>query len=190
MHKNAIVPGSLSAVAKRDGQSLAETFLNADAVIIVDTSGSMATDDSRGGRRRYDVALEELAALQQHMPGKIGVLAFSSTVQFCPGGQPPLLGGGTDLAGALRFAKVADVEGMRFVVISDGAPDDPDQAIAVARTFKVPISTIYVGPEACPTGRDFLWQLAKASGGENVMADRVQELANKTQQLLLSTIGH
>jgi len=36
---NAIIPGSLAAIAKRDGQSLAKSFLNADAIILVDEIG-------------------------------------------------------------------------------------------------------------------------------------------------------
>lgn len=181
----AIVPGSLSAVARRDGVSLAESFVGADAVIIVDTSGSMSTCDSRGGQSRYDVALHELAKLQAHMPGKLAVLAFSSGVMFCPGGQPPLLGGNTDLAGALRFAKVADVPGMRFVVISDGQPDDERKALAVAKTYTNRIDTVFVGPENdWQGGRAFLEKLAKASGGQHIAADRVHELADKTERLL------
>ncbi len=185
--QTAIVQGSLSAVAQRDGKSLAESFLNANAVIIVDTSGSMRTCDSRGGKPRYDVALQELAQLQLHMPGKLAVIAFSDNTIFCPGGQPPLLGGGTDLAGALRFAKVADVPGMRFVVISDGQPDDEREALAVAQTYTNRIDTIFVGPENdWHGGRSFLQRLAAASGGQHIAADRVQELASKTEQLLLS----
>lgn len=188
MQQVAIIPGSLSAIAKREGQSLAETFLNADAVIIVDTSGSMETNDSRGGRRRYDVALDELAQLQAHMPGKLAVIAFSNGPIFCPGGQPPLLGGGTNLAGALKFAKVADVEGMRFVVISDGEPNDERAALAVAATYTNRIDTIFVGPENdWHGGQAFLQQLAAASGGKHLAADRAMELANKTERLLLTT---
>jgi len=183
----AIVPGSLSAIAKRDGQSLAESFLSADAVIIVDTSGSMCTCDSRSGKSRYDVALEELAQLQAHMPGKLAVLAFSDDCIFVPGGQPPLLGGGTNLAGALKFAKVADVPGMRFIVISDGEPDDERKALAVAKTYANRIDTIFVGPENdWHGGRAFLQRLAAASGGQHIAANRVQALAHKTEQLLLS----
>jgi Mg-chelatase subunit ChlD len=186
--QTAIVPGSLSAIATRDGVSLAETFVSADAVILVDTSGSMCTRDSRGGKSRYDVALQELAQLQARLPGKLAVIAFSSNVLFCPGGQPPLLnGGGTDIAGALKFAKVADVDGMRFIIISDGEPDDERKALAVAKTYKNRIDTIFVGPEHdYASGRTFLQRLASASGGKHIAADRVQELASKTEQLLLS----
>ncbi len=186
METQAIVPGSLSAIAQGQGKSLAESFLGCDAIVLVDVSGSMDNRDSRGGKSRYTVALEELAALQQHMPGKIGVLAFSSTVQFCPGGQPPMLGGGTDLAGALRFAKVADVADMRFVIISDGVPDDERAAMTVAKTYTNRIDCIFVGPEEdWQGGQVFLQRLASASGGVQVTADRAQELAQKTATLLL-----
>lgn len=190
MSQTAIVPGSLSAIAQRDGQSLAESFLNADAVIIVDVSGSMTTQDSRGDRSRYDVAIEELAQLQAHMPGKLAVIAFSDHTMFCPGGQPPdvgVLGTGTNLVDALRFAKVADVPGMRFIVISDGEPNDGREALAVAKTYSNRIDTIFVGPENdWHSGRAFLQRLAAASGGQHIAADRVQELASKTERLLLS----
>lgn len=182
---NAIVAGSIAAIAQREGQSLAETFLNCDAVILVDCSASMGAPDSRGGHTRYDVALEELAELQKHLPGKLAVIAFSDNPIFCPGGQPPFLCGQTDLAKALRFAKVADVPGMRFVVISDGQPDSATEALAVARGYTNRIDVVYVGPEMAPTGRAFLEQLARAAGGEAVTADRVQRLAEKTATLLL-----
>ena len=122
---NQIVVGSLGAIARQENKSLAETFVSCDVICIVDTSGSMASCDSRGGLSRYDVACQELAQLQANLPGKIGVISFSSTVMFCPGGKPDYLGGGTDLAQALRFTKVADFEGMRFIIISDGDPSDP-----------------------------------------------------------------
>lgn len=181
----AIVPGSLSAMAKNNNKSIAETFISCDVIIIVDTSGSMASKDSRGNRSRYDVACEELAKLQGSMPGKIGVLSFADSTMFCPGGQPYNMGGQTDLAGALQFAKVADVPGMRFVVISDGYPDSVDEALSVARGYKNQIDTIYVGPESDNSGRDFLAQLAQAHRGQAVIASRANELAAVTQKLLL-----
>jgi Mg-chelatase subunit ChlD len=187
-HKDTLVVGSIADVAAKSGTSLAETFINCDAVVLIDVSGSMDAPDSRDRRTRYDVALEELAALQQALPGKIAVIAFSSWPVFVPGGQPPFLAGGTDLAAALQFAKVADVPSgdMRFFIISDGEPDSRDVALAVARTYHNRIDTIYVGPESYPLGRAFLQQLATASGGQSVTADRVQELARVTQQLLSS----
>lgn len=182
---NAIVRGSLSDVAKREGLSLAESFLSCDCVILVDCSASMGVHDSRGGKARFAVALEELAQIQATMPGKIAVIAFSDTTAFVPGGVPPFLQGYTDLAGALKFAHVADVPGMRFVIISDGEPDDANAAMAEARKFKARIDVVYVGSEMSPQGRDFLSKLARMSGGQTVTANRVQELAAKVEALLL-----
>lgn len=189
-----IVHGSLEDVAARGAQSLAEAFVSAEAVILCDVSGSMAAHDARGGRTRYEVACNELAALQASLPGRLGVIAFSCMPVFVPGGVPPFLGGGTDLAAALRFAKVADVGGgtpgggmgMRFIVISDGEPDNAAEALHVAATYTGRIDTIYVGPEAFPQGRQFLERLAAQHGGQSVTADRATELASQAARLLLS----
>ena len=181
---NAIIQGSLSQVAKQNNQSIAESFVNSSAIIIVDTSGSMHATDSRGGKSRYDVACAELKHLQGSLPGKLALLSFSDDVQFCPAGIPFDFGEGTDLAKALKFAKVADLaSGMRFIVISDGEPNDESEALKVAKTYRNRIDTIFVGPEG-GSGQSFLNQLAKASGGQHVTADRVKELAQETKKLL------
>lgn len=183
---STIVAGSLADQARLNSTSLAESFLSAALIVIVDTSGSMGAGDSRGGKSRYDVACAELADLQHSMPGKVAVIAFSSDTVFVPGGLPPFLGGGTDLAGALQFAHVADTPGMRFVVISDGEPDDSSAALSVAATYINRIDCIYVGAESNPSGRHFLQLLAKSSGGKSVTADRAQELRSSIEALLLS----
>ena len=184
----AMVVGSLSAVAQSQHMSLAETFLSCDTVVLVDVSGSMEAHDSLGGRRRYDVACEELAQLQGRNSGKVGVIAFSDDAIFVPGGIPPMLGSGTNLAGALRFARVADVPGIRFVVISDGQPDDEAGALHEAAQYKAAISTVYVGPERDPRGRDFLARLASAHGGRSLHAAQAQELAAAVERLMLAAI--
>ena len=166
--------------------SLAESFIGCDTVVLVDCSGSMEAHDSRGGQRRYDVACAELAQLQKSNSGKIGVIAFSDSAIFVPGGVPPMLGSGTNLAGALRFARVADVAGIRVVVISDGQPDDEAAALAEAAQYQARIDCVYVGPEAAPQGRTFLERLASAHGGKQVTAARAQELAAAVERLMLS----
>ena len=103
---------------------------------------------------------------------------------FCPNGQPFNLEGGTDLAGALGFAKVADVPDMRFVVISDGQPDSEREALKMAAGYQNRIDTIFVGPEDDQRGRSFLAKLASAKGGQSVTADRVAQLSSKVQYLL------
>lgn len=188
MKSGAIVKGSLSDIATQTGGSLAEAFTGADCVILVDTSGSMGCHN-QNGMTRYEQACDELRQLQESMPGKIAVVSFSSQneVMFNPGGEPWNFGGCTDLAGALRFAKIADVPGIRFIVISDGKPDSPSDALRVAGQFRSRIDVIYTGPEEFPTGRNFLQRLAAASGGVTVTAAEAMKLADSTQQLLLAT---
>lgn len=179
-----IVQGSLSQISQQTGRSIAQSFLSARMVIIFDSSGSMAQHDGRGGNSRYEVALEELTALQKNNPGEIAVIAFSDTVEFVPGGWPPYMGGGTNLTDALQFAKRADVPDMQFTVISDGEPDDELSALGIASTYKARINAVYVGPESYPYGRDFLQRLAASSGGQYATADLCQNLAQTVQHML------
>jgi Mg-chelatase subunit ChlD len=181
---NQIIPGSLSSLATQSKKSIAETFIGADVIVIVDVSGSMADCDSRGGLSRYEVACQELAKLQNSLPGKIAVIGFSSDTEFCPGGLPYFQQGGTDMAKALKFVKIADLPGMRFILISDGKPDDENETLKIAKSFQAHIDVIYVGPESMPFGRDFLNRLAAATGGKSVTADRAKELAASVTQLL------
>ena len=178
-----IIQGSLSQVAQQNGLSIAETFLNADCIILVDTSGSMSQCDSRNNKSRYDVACEELKKLQASLPGKLALLSFSSDVQFSPNGIPFKYDEMTDLYKALKFAKVADVSGMRFIVISDGEPNNEQSALDVAKTYKNRIDTIYVGPDG-GEGQAFLKRLANASGGQGITSAKVKELASDIKHLL------
>jgi len=186
-NQNAIIQGSLGAIAQQNNTSIAESFVNADAIIIVDTSSSMGQHDARGGKSRYDVACEELKTLQASLSGKLALLSFSNDVIFCPNGIPFNYHDMTDLAKALKFAKMGDLaSGMRFIVISDGEPNSEDEALDVAKTYKNRIDTIYIGPED-GEGQAFLKKLAKASGGTNVTAEKVKELASNVQKLLLNS---
>jgi len=123
---SALITGSLGAIAQRDNMTLAESFLSADAILIVDMSGSMGAHDAPDGLSRYEAAENELRRLQEENPGKIAVIAFSDTAEFAPTGIPRRMGNGTNLTGALRFVKPADGTGVRFIVISDGEPDEPN----------------------------------------------------------------
>jgi Mg-chelatase subunit ChlD len=185
MENRSIVTGSIQDIAVSTGKSIAQLFANAEIITIVDVSGSMSERDSRGGKTRYEVACEELAQIQRNRPGKVAVIAFSSTAIFCPGGIPVFECGGTNLSGALSYAKIADIPGMNIIVISDGEPQDPEKALTIAKTYKNKISTIFVGPEDRPYGRDFLSKLAIATGGSTVTADRAKDLAENIETLLL-----
>ncbi len=183
----SIVAGSLSDVAQRKGESVAESFMQADTVIVVDVSGSMDTCDSRDGLSRYTVACQELTHLQASLPGKVAVVAFSEAVEFVPGGVPSFMGKGTALHLALEFVRIADGT-VGFIVISDGQPDDPASCLRIARTFRSKIDCVFTGPEGdLYGGAAFLRQLAEASGGQYVLAAQAQELAKKVETLMLGS---
>lgn len=163
---NAIIPGSLSAISQATGGSLAESFMQCDMIILADMSGSMGANDAPGGKSRFDAAEAEIIRLQKDNPGKIGLIVFSSTVEFCPAGIPRRLGGSTDLKRGLEFIRPVDDTGVQIVLVSDGVPNDPEGALKVARQFKTPISACYIGPEDDREGgRAFLKKLAQATGG-------------------------
>lgn len=180
----ALVKGSLSDTA--NGKTLAESFLNADAILIVDMSGSMACEDAPGGIARWDAAENELIRLQEENPGKLAVIAFSSTAQFCPDGKPIRFGGGTDMARALQFVKPADGLGVKFILISDGEPDDRKETLRVARSFESKIDTVYIGPEG-GSGQAFLAKLAQVAGGMAATSEAPGLLADNVTLLLRAT---
>jgi len=182
-----IVKGSLASTSAKNKTSLAETFIGCDAIILIDISGSMTSHDSRGdGLSRYQAACEELAHLQATHPGRLAVIEFNNITQFVPGGKPGRPYGGTDLAGALKFAKLADVTGMVFFVISDGRPDSERDALDIAATIKARIHTIYVGPEGS-IGQAFLKRLANAAGGKFAVDHGAMKLAETTERLMLES---
>jgi hypothetical protein len=179
----AIVPGSLSAIAKQDGKSLAESFLSADAIVLVDVSASMSDRDAAGGElTRWEAAKRELERLQASLPGRIAVVSFANEPQFCWGGTIPRASGGTYLVKALHFIKPADGCGIKIILISDGAPFDPDDVLALARTFETQIDCVYIGPKG-DSGEAFLRRLAAATGGQS-STTAAADLAPKIAGLL------
>lgn len=179
MSDTQLVYGSLQDVAQREKKSVAYAFLSVDALVMLDTSGSMMMADCQNGQRRYDSATEQLIRLQRDQPGKLGIIAWNDFARFCPGGIPTTPCGGTDMAGVLRFVRPADNTSIKLILISDGEPDSEDEALKVAGQFRSKISTIYVGPES-GYGREFLRKLAMATGGVSV-SQSVADIANLQQ---------
>lgn len=184
MTNRGIVPGSIAAIANRDGMSLAESFLNCEVIVLIDQSGSMSARDAPGGRSRYDAAEAELMHLQRQHPGQVAVISFSDDVKFCPGGVPGRDGGMTNMAGALDFAHVAD-GASQIVLISDGQPNSEGATLTAARRYRHPIHTIYIGPED-GDGRRFLARLAAETGGRVLESDGPGLLAAGVNQLFLT----
>ena len=183
---NAIVRGSISDMAKKRSQSLAETFLNVDAIAVVDISGSMGANDAPGGLSRWETANKHLTHLQGKYPGKIALVEFHSYVSFRPDGKLSSPDMTTALHDALEFVHIADDTGIKIIVISDGMPDNPGAALEMAQKFKSKIDAIYCGAEDdYEGGRSFLQKLTAATGGKIVTSDSPGMIEDGLETLLL-----
>jgi hypothetical protein len=162
-----IVYGSLGYL-EQQGKSIAESFLSVDAIVMIDISVSMQAEDCQNGQMRHTVACDELRRLQRQIPGKLAIVEWATNHAFCPGGAPsPPNGWSTNMAGVLAFVKQADDCGIRFILISDGEPDNEQEALDQARRFKSKIDCVYIGPEG-GKGADFMRRLSALTGGQSV----------------------
>ena len=184
---NSIVKGSLSDISVSQNISLAESFLNCEALILLDLSGSMESADTPTGETRRKVATEHLIKLQKSHGGKVALFSFADYIVPCPSGLPQDCGGSTNLHKALEYLKQYDDAGMKIIVISDGSPNDPEKCLKIASTFVNRIDVIFVGSETdYDRGRKFLEELARVTGGKSVKSDAPGELFNQAQTYLLN----
>lgn len=182
----SIVKGSLGAISKENNQSLAESFLSCDVLLICDMSTSMSDKDAPGGISRFEAAERDVIRLQEKYQGRVALVCFSSTVQFCPNGIPLGFGGGTDLIQALNFIKPADDCDIKLILISDGEPQDKDESLRLGATFKSKIDVVYVGPENdLYGGKEWLRKFANITGGEFVSSKEPGQLMVETERLML-----
>jgi hypothetical protein len=177
MNKSLMTVGSIGQVAESGDKSIAAAMVSCEVVVVLDVSGSMTERDAgeNGWEMRQDVAERQLAEIQATHPGQVALVCFSHEVEFLPGGIPRWQHMSTDMAAALRFARMADGV-CRVVVVSDGEPDSQEAALNEAREYKHPIDVIFIGPKG-GHGERFLLDLARETGGKRFTADRPGELA-------------
>lgn len=185
MTQQLAIKGSLAESQKKRNITMAESFLSIEALVLVDISSSMSTQDvnSEGGRcSRWSEANRQLTHLQARFPGKLAVVAFSDRAEFCPSGVLPPTQGGTNLLGALQFVAQADGCGIKFICVSDGEPDNPDGTLAYAKTLTTAIDSIYIG---APGGRgeEFMERLSEATNGRSI--SKSVDLLEESVTLLL-----
>jgi Mg-chelatase subunit ChlD len=160
------VPGSLKDISERTGKSIAEVLQEIEALVIVDTSGSMCSCDAgpNGDRERFEVAYEKLVELQSKYQGMIAIISFSDNAELCEDGHLKRFGGSTDMAAALEMALPLDGT-CKIILISDGEPNSEDMTIQAAEYFENPIDTIYIGYPG-EYGEKFLELLATKTKGK------------------------
>jgi hypothetical protein len=108
-------------------------------------------DKLSDGRRKID----RLREIVREFPNE-RIFSFSAHCQEVRSVPEPQ--SNTDMAGAFRFLQS---QGLRHaVLVTDGLPDDEDDALKAACGIQLDI--FYVGPAPAP---DFLERLARATGG-------------------------
>jgi len=142
------------------------------AVLLCDTSASMGGQDTWTGKRRIDHLAEVLAYVLSKT--RIQVLcSFNSIVRehkltTSVSLEEPQ--GGTDLALALRWCResVKPVP-EQLLILSDGQPNDPVDAVAAMAALMVtwsqpPVHCYFCGDDADAPAKAFLADLARLGG--------------------------
>ena len=195
-YEGSVAKGSVMDKSKELGITLEEAIMSAEAVIIVDVSGSMGAyvdenaivkhnNTNSISQTRYDLAVKALEHYQLQMDGKILVVAFSSFTIFCPNGYPKYIGGDTNMSGALEFCHVADkIPDMNFILISDGKPNNEALTLAQAQRYQNKIHTVFIGDKSWG-GEEFLKKLSDLTGGTSVADYKAVDLKLTLGNLLL-----
>jgi len=166
--ETSIAEGSIFDLAARRNKKPEEIVANADVVVLLDCSSSMLTrlDGSWSYGRaeetsgtRYSEAVKALEMIQQQYQGKVLLITFASGAGVQYGGLPPRPEGTTNLRAALELAHTFDDMGMKFIVVSDGQPDRPDDCIVWRDKFKSALDTIFIGRDG-DSGLTFMNKLA------------------------------
>lgn len=152
-----------------------------EILVVCDLSGSMDDFIGNGGTSKYEhlkIALNDI----RRSYSKVRVILFSSGAEEWKGGTIPQPNGGTNLAGALAFARKWKPK--KTIIISDGVPDNEIAAQQEADAITGEVDTIYCGPDGHPAIQ-FLRSLAHSTGGTNLNWDGYRsELAANIRGLL------
>ena len=140
---------------------------SSEILVVCDLSGSMSDPIGDGSVSKYQHLKIALADIRRSY-SKVRVILFSSGAEEWKGGAIPMPGGGTDLAGALRFAM--QWRPRKTIIISDGLPDDQWAAQTAADAITGEVDTIYCGPDGHPAIQ-FLRSLAHSTGGVSLNWD-------------------
>ena len=138
-----------------------------EILVVCDLSGSMGDFIGSGQTSKYEHLKVALADIRRSY-SKVRVILFNSFPEEWTGAAIPAPAGGTDLAGALRFAM--QWRPRKTIIISDGLPDDQWAAQTAADAITGEVDTIYCGPDGHPAIQ-FLRSLAHSTGGVSLNWD-------------------
>ena len=134
--------------------------------LLLDTSGSMSME-CKGKDRRIDVLRKAVEALEWQ---SYRLFTFDSFCVEIP--NPSALwatGGGTALDLGLR--EIAKLNPSQTVIISDGEPNDEQDALIAVESLTGTISTIHIGDDRDKAAIAFMRKLANLGCGNTYIQD-------------------
>lgn len=146
------------------------------SIIVLDISGSMA-ETIESGKRKIDL-LRQVLDRPLHSD-EIAIAFHSISLQIPRLQDIPEPEGGTALHNAIAGA--IPYKPAQTLVISDGKPDDPKQALAQAENLSGIINTLYIGSDRDTEAIAFMRQLARTGCGRAEECD----ISNPQNQVLL-----
>lgn len=135
------------------------------SILLLDISGSMGAVIS--GKRKIDILR---GALNRPLEPDEMAFAFNSICEPIPDLRAipdPL--GGTALHFAIKAIKPHKPR--QTLIVCDGKPDDPAQALSAARSLSGVINTLYIGPDSDRAAIEFMRQLARLGCGQSAVYD-------------------
>lgn len=133
-------------------------MLQVGIVILADVSGSM-----HGAR--IEALRRELGQLWAEIGDRAKLIAFShNVIPISSPAELPAPHGGTRLENALREAN--KLHPSLIFVISDGEPNNRDQALEAAEESIAEINVLFVGSDGDDQSLDFMERLARVGGGK------------------------
>lgn len=176
---NALVKLQQSVTAKSLKDLIHLDKAGGAVTLVLDFSSSMGRS-MMNGQRRVDGLREAVRQIQVEAPTSM-MAFYGQQAGFVTSIEPLTPCGGTPLGLALRLAVSSGCP--RVIVISDGQPNDPMEALDAGRQLGR-CDTIYVGDGEI--GREFLRQLAEHTGGIAFDGDltKVKELVGMVVGLL------
>lgn len=175
------VEGPASARARRMKNA------GSDVVVLADLSGSMQDVIGSSGLPKYHHLKIALDDVMKYHP-TVRVVAFADNIRLIKSvSELPKAGGvlgtGTGLAQAIRYASKR-WKPRKTIIISDGLPNDEDDALEASQAITGQVDAIYCGPDNHPAVK-FLASLTKACGGESHVWDGYRgEIASHIRGLL------
>jgi hypothetical protein len=153
--------------------------------LLLDTSGSMGSE-CNGKETRIDVLRKAVKSLDWQY---YQMFTFDNLCRriASPDALWNCCGGSTNLA--LGLQEIAKFDPSKTIVISDGEPNDEDDALAAARKLTGTISTVFIGNDRDKNAIAFMRRLSTVGCGNTFVRDLGKghlELSATLQHLMLS----